>query len=95
MAEKNGSAGGIFLAFVLGGITGAALALLWAPAPGTDTRKILGDKARESKEKASEAARQGREFINRQRETINTALERGKEAYQQARGGDGAEKENL
>ena len=32
------------------------------------------------------AARQGREFVNRQRDTLTSAIERGREAYQQARG---------
>jgi hypothetical protein len=55
---------------------------------------MLADKAREGREKASEAARQGREFVNKHRDTLSNAIERGREAYQQARGtagGPGAE----
>ena len=88
MANDDGTAAGaIIAAFVLGAVTGAAFALLMAPASGEETRRILGDKAREGRERAEEAARQGREFINRQRDTLNSAIERGREAYQQARGG--------
>jgi len=41
------------------------VALLMAPATGEETRRVLGEKARESRERATEAARQGREFIDR------------------------------
>ena len=83
--EQEGGAAGILLAFVLGAISGAAIALLWAPASGSETRRILNEKAREGKDRASEAVRQGREFVDRQRENIVTAVERGREAYQRAR----------
>jgi gas vesicle protein len=70
---------------MLGAITGAAVALLLAPATGDETRRILGEKAKEGRDRATDAARQGREFLNRQRETITTAIDRGREAYNQAR----------
>jgi gas vesicle protein len=75
----------VILAFVLGAVTGAAVALLMAPVSGEQARRILGDRAREGRERAEEAARQGREFLNRQRDTLSTAVERGREAYNQAR----------
>ena len=84
--DDTTAAGTVIVAFVLGAVTGAAVALLMAPASGEETRRLLGDKAREGRERAEGAARQGREFINRQRETLNTAIERGREAYNQARG---------
>ena len=85
--DDGGAAGTIITAFVLGALTGAAVALLMAPATGEETRRILGDKAREGADRAAEAARQGREFVNRGKDTISCAVERGKEAYQQARTG--------
>jgi gas vesicle protein len=85
--DDNGAAGTVIVAFVLGAITGAAVALLMAPASGEETRRALGEKAREGRDRAEQAARQGREFINRQRDTLNSAIERGREAYEQARGG--------
>lgn len=85
--DDSGAAGTIITAFVLGALTGAAVALLVAPASGDEMRRMLGDKAREGAEKASEAARLAREFAERQRGTVTTAIERGREAYQQARGG--------
>ena len=85
MSEDRG-AGGVMVAFMLGAIAGAAVALLVAPASGEETRRKLGEKAREGRDKASEAARQGREFLRNQRDGISTAFERGKEAFEQARG---------
>jgi gas vesicle protein len=77
--------GSILLAFILGAVSGAAVALLYAPATGRETREYLGERARESRDRAAEAAQKGRDAINQGRETLTTALERGKEAYQQAR----------
>jgi len=87
MARDDGGAGVVVVAFVLGAVTGAAVALLLAPTTGEEARRIIGEKARDSRERATEAARQGREFINRQRETISSAIDRGREAYEQARTG--------
>lgn len=86
MSNDNGSAPAILMAFVLGAIAGAATALLWAPQAGDETRRLIAEKAREGREKASEAAHKSREFVDRQREHLSGALERGKEAYQRARG---------
>ena len=66
MARDDG-ASTVIVAFVLGAITGAAVALLVAPATGEETRRKLGERAREGKN------------------SLTTAVERGREAYQQAR----------
>ena len=87
MAREDSGAGTVVVAFVLGALTGAAVALLLAPASGEETRRKLAERAREGRERAGDAARQGRELWNRQRENLNTAFERGREAYEQARGG--------
>jgi gas vesicle protein len=86
MSSDDGSAAGtVILAFLLGAVTGAAVALLMTPVSGEEARRVLGERAREGRQKAEEAARQGREFLNRQRETLSSAVERGREAYNQAR----------
>jgi gas vesicle protein len=86
MARDEGAAGGnILLAFVLGAISGAAVALLYAPASGRETREYLGEKAREGRDRANEAAEKGRQAVADGRETLAHAIERGREAYQQAR----------
>jgi gas vesicle protein len=86
MAQEDSTGGTVLMAFVLGAVAGAAVALLWAPAAGEDTRRRIREKADEARERANEVARQGREFIDRQRETFSTALDRGKEAYHRTRG---------
>ena len=83
MAKDN--SGSLMVAFVIGALTGAAVALLFAPASGEETREFIGQKAREGKAKAREAVDQGREYYNSQRENLVTAVERGREAFQQAR----------
>src|SRR4026209_109982 len=95
--DDGGAAGTVVIAFVLGAVTGAAVALLMAPTSGEETRRMLADRAREGRERADaaregggrarEAARQAREFATRQRDTISSAIDRGREAYQQARSG--------
>ena len=85
MSNNNSSAGPVLLAFVLGAAAGAAVALLYAPAPGEETRRRIKDKAREGREKAEAVAREGREFLSRQREHLGAAVDRGREAFEQAR----------
>jgi len=83
MAKDN--SGSLLVAFVIGALTGAAVALLYAPAKGEETRDYLGQKAREGRAKAREAIDQGREYYRDQRENIVTAVERGREAFKQVR----------
>ena len=83
--DNQSGSGNVMLAFMVGAITGAAVALLFAPASGDETREYLGQKARESRDRAREAAEQSREFYERNRESVSTAIDRGREAFQQAR----------
>ncbi len=73
MAQDN--SGSVMVAFVIGALTGAAVALLFAPATGEETREFLGEKAREGKAKV----RSGREHLM-------AAVERGREAFERERG---------
>jgi gas vesicle protein len=92
MTRHDSSSGGaVMLAFLAGAVAGAAVALLFAPTTGEEARQMLGDRARESRERANEVARQGREFLNRQRDTVKNAIDRGREAYEQARTGEDQE----
>jgi gas vesicle protein len=83
--DEGAGAGSILLAFILGAVSGAAVALLYAPQSGRETRDYLGDRATEARARAADAAAKGRDVLNQGRETIATAIERGREAYQQAR----------
>ena len=71
----NDNSGSVMVAFVIGALTGAAVALLFAPASGEETREYLGEKAREGKAKVREG-----------REHLIAAVERGREAFERERG---------
>jgi len=83
--DEGVGAGNVLLAFLVGALSGAAVALLYAPKSGRETREYLGEKAREGRARAADAAARGREALNQGRDTITTAIERGREAYEQAR----------
>ena len=85
MSNNGNSSGAVLVAFALGAVAGAAVALLYAPASGEETRRKLAEKAREGRDRAETIAREGREFINRQRDNLTSAVERGREAFDQAR----------
>jgi gas vesicle protein len=85
MANNGNSVGGVIVAFAIGAAAGAALALLFAPASGEETRRKLAEKAREGRERAEGLAREGREYFNRQRDNLSAAVDRGREAFEQAR----------
>ena len=76
MANNDGiGAGSLLMAFVLGAAAGAAIAVLYAPTSGDEAREYLGEKARERREQAAEAAKRSREFLNRQRDNLSNAFE--------------------
>jgi gas vesicle protein len=85
MSNQQGiGAGGVLFAFAVGAAVGAAVALLYAPAKGDETREFLNQRAKEGRDRAAEAARQGREMVNRGRETLTTAFDRAREQFQAA-----------
>jgi gas vesicle protein len=86
MARDNGTgAGGVMLAFVVGALTGAAVALLFAPASGEETREFLGKKAREGRDRARDLADEGKEFLDEQAEAVTRAVDEGLDAFRQGR----------
>ena len=87
--ENDGvGAGAVLLAFVAGAAVGAAVALLFAPAEGSETRAYVNRRAREVRDRAAQAAEQGREMFNRQRDNITTAFDRARQAQRQAGEGE-------
>jgi gas vesicle protein len=59
MSRDGGSGvGNLTLAFILGAAAGAAVALLFAPATGEETRELLGQKMREGQDKAAALAKE-------------------------------------
>ena len=69
--DDGGAAGTVFVAFVLGALTGAAVALLLAPASGEETRRILSGKGQRRSEKATDAARRGRHVLRNRQQRHN------------------------
>jgi gas vesicle protein len=64
------------------------VALLFAPATGDETRQFLSEKAREGRERAMSAAREGRETLRRQKDQVVSAIDRGREAFEKVRRGE-------
>jgi len=53
----NGQSGtGFFPGLIVGAVVGAIVALLYAPRTGTETRRLVKEKALQIKEKATKAA---------------------------------------
>jgi len=85
MSDNGNHAGTVLVSFVLGAIAGAAVALLYAPGSGEETRRKLAEKAREGRDRAEQLAQDGREFFNRHREDLASAIDRGREVFESAR----------
>jgi gas vesicle protein len=58
------STSGFFAGLMMGAIVGAAIALLYAPQPGTETRRMVKEKASEIKEKTSKAVGKIKESVS-------------------------------
>jgi gas vesicle protein len=65
--------------FVAGASLGAALALLFAPQSGEDTRRMLGERALKGRRKATEMGREawdrGRDLFDKGRDLADDAAE--------------------
>ena len=95
-SDYGTSSGSWLLTFILGGLIGAAVALLMAPKPGSQTREHLKDVAQEAKEKAegyygqartkmSDAMQKGSELFQQKKSEMESAAAEGKDVYQQAK----------
>jgi gas vesicle protein len=72
---KQTDSGNGLLMFLLGAATGAACALLFAPAAGTDTRRYLGDRARDAQTGASAAAAKARDAVQQGKQAAITTID--------------------
>ena len=104
--DRGSSASGIILSFLMGGLTGAALAILFAPRSGKETRDILGEKLREGAERTRDlrdrAAAKGREivddasgYVDKHRETLERKKDRLAAALEAGRQAYREEKEKM
>jgi gas vesicle protein len=60
MSDQDQSFGAFLVGFVVGGLVGAAVALLYAPQSGLETRAYIKDKSIELKDKAAETVDEAR-----------------------------------
>jgi len=74
--EERGSSGATFfelsVAFLLGALMGAGAALLFAPAPGEETRKRLAEVGEKAIESGKKIAETGKEKVVKAVETAKT-----------------------
>jgi gas vesicle protein len=61
MSDQNSGGAEFFAGLVIGGLVGAALALLWAPQSGEETRAQIRDKSLEFKDRAEEGVLEARQ----------------------------------
>jgi gas vesicle protein len=90
--ESKGFAGSaLALSFILGGVVGAAVAILYAPWEGKQARGKLKDMTDEMKEKSGQLSEEwkekaasfiekGKEFVEQKRGILSSAFDAGKEA---------------
>ena len=74
--DYQASSGSWLLTFILGGLVGAAVALLVAPKPGRQAREQLKDMAQDAKEKAED-------YYDQARSKVSDAVRKGTETFQQ------------
>jgi gas vesicle protein len=84
MSDDRGS--NTLLAFLLGGIAGAAVALLYAPRSGRETREMLGEKLREGAERGKELGNQAREKGRAILDEAGEYMDRGREVMDDRKG---------
>lgn len=89
--DRSDRGGGLVTGFVLGGLAGVVLAMLVTPKSGEDTRGLLVAKARETADRARDAAgdvdllERGRSIVNAARERLDNAIAEGREAAERQR----------
>lgn len=87
MSERESDLGAFLAGFFIGGLVGVAVALLFAPQSGEETRVLIRDKSIELKDKAATTydeyyARAG-EFADTTRQKAVELQQRGQQALEQ------------
>lgn len=82
MSDRDSDLGSFLSGVIIGGLIGAAAALLMAPQSGEETRAVIREKGIELRDKAAETAEDAR---TRATEVAQTVQQRGKEIYDEQR----------
>ena len=104
--ERSAGTSGVVLSFLLGALSGAALAILFAPRSGRETRDLLGERLRETADRSrrlgEQALEKGREvaedasgYLDRQREALEKRRDRLSAAVEAGRQAYRDEKEKM
>ena len=104
--DRSGGTAGVVLSFMVGALSGAALAILFAPRSGRETREMLGEKLRETQERGrnvgEQALQMGREaaedagrYLDRQIDALERRRERLASAVEAGRQAYRDEKEKM
>ncbi|MFC1566581.1 YtxH domain-containing protein [bacterium] len=89
MSSNNDSS---FSAFVLGGLIGATLGILFAPRKGEETREMVSkfiddlhdksiDTAQKTRDRAKKMYEEGRDIVQDEKDRINSVIDAGKKAF--------------
>lgn len=76
MSENNSNS---TLSFLLGVVTGAILGILFAPASGKQTRKVLAQYLEDLEEKGEEFVDEGKKFVETEAKKVKEFIDEGKE----------------
>jgi gas vesicle protein len=79
--SSGAGVGGVLIAFLAGAAAGAAVALLYAPASGEETRERLTGAARDAADSARRGVRQAKGTLN---ESWQRAVDAAKDAFEAA-----------
>ncbi|HSL99243.1 MAG TPA: YtxH domain-containing protein [Candidatus Limnocylindria bacterium] len=86
MANENCNAGGVFMAFLAGGLIGAGLALLYAPVSGTEARVKINEVVDDMKKKTEgwgvDIKKKVDSFMEEEKAIIKAAYDAGREAME-------------
>ncbi len=104
--DRGAGASGVILSFIMGALSGAALAVLFAPRSGEETRELLEDKLKESAERGKRlrerAVEKGREvledatdYLDKQRDSLEKRRDRLAAAVEAGRQAYREEKEKM
>ena len=94
MSDQNGNvATGFLVGIIVGAAAGAALALLMAPATGDETRRKIGEAARNLGGEGKRRLDDLKDVAHDRVSEVKDAVRAGKDAYREARIGNATQRE--